>query len=267
MCPNAASSRSLGNNLVAWCMIGSMSDSYLVIDIETIVDVALPLPARTDVASLPPAPFHQIIAIGALWLDSAYRPIKLGVVGAYKSEAEVLESFVRFVEERRPDLVTYNGRGFDLPVIVARCLRHGVPFRHYYATSGIRNRFFTSGHFDLMDFMTDFGASRAVPLDTMTKMIGLPGKVGVDGKDVGPLFHAGRIEEVHAYCLCDVAQTAALFLRIQLLRGFFDRDGYRTAMEHLLSMMQSDQRVRPVYEAINRGALMLDESTGPSDIV
>jgi len=234
-----------------------MARSYLVIDIETVLDAALPLPAKLDGTLLPPPPHHQIVAIGALWMDDSYRSVKLGVVGASKSEADVLEDFVRFVEDRRPDLVTYNGRGFDLPVIIARCLRHGVPFRHYFQSSDLRYRYSAQGHLDLMDFMTDYGASRAVPLDTLTRLIGLPGKVGVDGKDVGPLVHAGRIDEVYAYCLCDVVQTAGLFLRVQLLRGILDRDGYRTAVEHLLQLMDEDVRVRPVSEATRRDALLL----------
>ena len=135
-----------------------MSGSFLVIDIETIVDASLPLYAKADGTLLPPPPFHQIVSIGALWMDGTYKPIKLGVVGASKSEPELLEDFVRFVNDRHPDLVTYNGRSFDLPVIVARCLRHGIAFRHYFESAGVRYRFSAHGHLDLMDFMTDFGA-------------------------------------------------------------------------------------------------------------
>lgn len=240
---------------VSFC--GMTPRSYLVIDIETIVDPALPLPAKMDASSLPPTPYHRVVAIGALWMDADYRPIKLGVVGQHKAESEVLEDFVRFVEERRPDLVTYNGRGFDLPVIVARCLRHGVSFRYYFQSSDVRYRYSAQGHLDLMDYMTDHGATRAVSLDTLAKLIGLPGKVGVDGKDVGPLVHAGRLEEVYAYCLCDVVQTAGLFLRVQLLRGVIDRDAYREAMEALIGLMEGDERVRPVIEGADRDALLL----------
>jgi predicted PolB exonuclease-like 3'-5' exonuclease len=200
-----------------------------------------------------------VVAIGALWLDPDYRPIKLGVVGQHKSEAEVLEDFVRFAEERRPDFVTYNGRGFDLPVIVARCLRHGVSFRHYFNSSDIRYRYSANGHLDLMDYVTDYGATRAVPLNTLAKLIGLPGKVGVDGKDVGPLVHAGRLDEVYAYCLCDVVQTAGLLLRVQLLRGVIDRKGFVEAANALISLMDKDERVRPVLEGTDKTLFLLEK--------
>ncbi len=234
------------------------SRSFLVIDIETVIDSKLPPPVKIEGrSSLPPAPYHRVVAIGALWMDAQYNLIKLGVVGQSKEEAAILEDFVHFVDERRPDLVTYNGRGFDLPVIVARCLRHGLAFRYYFQASDMRYRFSAQGHLDLMDYTTDYGATRAVSLDTLAKLIGLPGKVGVDGKDVGPLVQDGRIDEVNAYCLCDVVQTAGVFLRVQLLRGMIDRAKYRDAMGALIHLMEEDQRLRPVFEAIDRDSLML----------
>lgn len=243
----------------------SPARSFLVIDIETIIDPEIPMSAKLEQQppSLPPAPYHQVVTIGALWIDASHKPIKLGVVGEGKSEPDVLVDFVKFVEERKPDLVTWNGRGFDLPVIVARCMRHGVPFRHYFQSQDVRYRYSTQGHFDLMDFMSDFGASRAVSLDTMAKLIGLPGKVGVDGKDVGPLVHAGRIAEVNAYCLCDVVQTAGLFLRIELLRGRLDPESYQAAVSALLELMQADSRVAPVFQGIDRNRLMAVTGASP----
>ena len=250
------------------CDDGDMAyrSSFLVMDIETIIDPRIPLPSKSDQSALPPPPFHQVVAIGALLIDANYRPVRLGIVGEHKSEREALEGFAKFMGDRRSDLVTYNGRGFDLPVIVARCLRHGVTFPYYYRERDVRYRFSPRGHLDLMDFMTDFGAARAVPLDTYTKLIGLPGKVGVDGKDVGPMVHAGRIEEVYNYCLCDVVQTTGLFLRVQLLRGELDRERYIEAMKGLIELMSSDDRVAPVYEGIDRAALLLEESPSDSEI-
>jgi 3'-5' exonuclease len=83
--------------------------------------------------------------------------------------------------------------------------------------------------------------------------------VGVDGKDVGPLVHAGRIQEVRDYCLCDVVQTAGLFLRLELLRGQLDRARYRDAMLALLALVDADPRVAPVAQALNRQRLLLED--------
>jgi 3'-5' exonuclease len=233
---------------------------YLVLDIETVIDPELPLSTKVDQQppALPPPPYHQVVVIGLLWMDASYRVIRIGAIGEPKNERQILTDFVKFVQDRRPDLVTYNGRGFDLPVIASRCLKHGVPFKHYFQTSDVRYRFSPAGHFDLMDYMSDFGAARAIPLDTMAKLIGLPGKVGVDGKDVGPMVHAGRIAEVEAYCLCDVAQTTGLFLRVQLIRGLIDLEAYRLAMGSLIEMMGSDERLAPVHAGIRRERLMLE---------
>ncbi len=234
---------------------------YLVLDIETIIDPELPISTKVEQQppALPPPPYHQVVVIGVLWMDATYRVLKIGAIGGAKGEAQILRDFVRFVEDKKPDLVTYNGRGFDLPVIASRCLKHGIPFRHYFQAQDMRYRFSASGHFDLMDYMTDFGASRAVALDTMAKLIGLPGKVGVDGKDVGPMVHAGRLSEVEAYCLCDVAQTTGVFLRVQLVRGMIELGAYRTAMESLIELMGSDERLAPVYAGIGREKLLLVE--------
>jgi 3'-5' exonuclease len=234
--------------------------STLVLDIETVVDPALPRAETGQETGLPPPPFHQVVVIGVLWLDADYRIQRLGVVGDGKSEREILVDFCRFVSERKPLLVTYNGRGFDLPVITARCLRHGVPFRHYYASRDLRYRYSAEGHLDLMDFLTDFGACKASKLDVVARSIGMSGKVGVEGKDVGPMVHAGRLAEVQAYCLCDVVQTAAVLLRLQLVRGELPDELYRTAMKGLLEHIDQDERLRPVGEGLDRPRLLLEES-------
>jgi predicted PolB exonuclease-like 3'-5' exonuclease len=233
--------------------------TFLVLDIETVIDPELPISAKVDLQppALPPPPHHQIAVIGLLWMSADYKVIRIGVVGESKDEAGMLADFVKFVEDKRPDLVTYNGRGFDLPVIVARCMRHGIVFRHYFQAKDLRYRYSASGHLDLMDYLSDFGASRAVSLDTMAKLVGLPGKVGVEGKDVGPMVHAGRLAEVQAYCLCDVVQTAALFLRVQLVIGRLEREAYRDAMRALLEASRADARLRAVAEGLDETRLML----------
>jgi hypothetical protein len=110
-----------------------------------------------------------------------------------------------------------------------------------------------------MDYIADFGAAKPAKLDIVAKLIGMPGKVGVAGKDVGPLVHAGKIQEVRNYCLCDVVQTAAVLLRVQLLRGELEREPYQLAMGALLQLLREDARVSAISSGINEGRLLLTE--------
>jgi len=236
--------------------------SYLVFDIETVVDPDLPIADGSDAQKIPATPHHQIVALGALLMSGPdYEPKRLGIVGRDTTdERAILLEFTELVEKHAPTLVTFNGRGFDLPVITARCLHHGLPFRTYYRRRGMRYRFTEEDHFDLMDFLADFGAARPARLDVMAKLIGMPGKVGVDGKDVGPLVHKGRVDEVRDYCLCDVVQTAALFLRVELLRGAIDRAKYVTAARALLRHLSTNPRVHAaLWDHIDLERFLLGE--------
>jgi predicted PolB exonuclease-like 3'-5' exonuclease len=200
-----------------------------------------------------------VVVIGALMLDAAYEVKRLGIVSEAKDEPGMLADFAKLLEERRPCLATFNGRSFDMPVIATRCLRYGIPLRHYYRSRDVRYRFTAEGHLDLMDYVADFGAAKSSRLDVVAKLCGMPGKVGVEGKDVGPLVHAGRLQEVRNYCLCDVAQTAGVFLRVQLVRGELEREDYLRAMQGLISLIRGDERLAPVASQVNEPRLMLAE--------
>jgi predicted PolB exonuclease-like 3'-5' exonuclease len=232
--------------------------TYLILDIETILDPELPIAESSEAERLPAPPHHKVVVIGALSMSEQHEPRKLGCVGEGKDEPGILSDFAKFLEEKRPTLVTYNGRGFDMPVIACRCLRHGIPLRHYYASRDVRYRFSPDGHLDLMDYLADHGAAKPAKLDILAKLCGLPGKVGVDGKDVGPMVHAGRLQEVRNYCLCDVIQTTGLFLRTQLLRGELELGPYRKAMTQLLELIDTDPRIEPVRAALDRKRLLLE---------
>ena len=133
-----------------------------------------------------------------------------------------------------------------------------MPFPHYYAGRDLRYRFSPEGHLDLMDFIVDFGATRPSKLDIVAKSIGMPGKVGVAGKDVGPLVHAGKIDEVQAYCLCDVVQTAAVHLRLSFIRGLLDHESYLQAMRSLLELVATEDRLAVLRQGIDRPRLLLE---------
>jgi 3'-5' exonuclease len=233
--------------------------SFLVLDIETILDAELPIAESSEAERLPAPPHHRVVVIGVLWMGEDHEPKKLGVMGEGKDEKGILCDFAKFLDERRPTMVTFNGRGFDLPVIATRSFRHGLTLRYYYGNRDVRYRFSPDGHLDLMDFMADFGAAKPARLDIFAKLCGMPGKVGVDGKDVGPLVHAGRIQEVRDYCLCDVVQTTAVFLRVQLLRGELDHERYVRAMGELIRLVETDPRVAPVAALMDRARLLCQD--------
>jgi predicted PolB exonuclease-like 3'-5' exonuclease len=235
--------------------------TYLVVDAETVLDTSLPYPTTTD--RLPAAPYHRIVSLGVCWFDANHTVIRFGIVGEGKEEEATLADFVRFFEHKKPVIVSWNGRSFEMPVIAARCFKYGIPFAHYYEERSLHYRYSTEGHLDLMDFLSDFGASHPARLDTASRLIGLPGKMGVEGKDVGPLVHAGKLAEVQSYCLSDVIQIAALFLRTQLARGILDLVAYRRAMNELLRQVDKDERIAHVLAAIDRPTLLLEAKTPP----
>ena len=237
------------------------SASYLVVDIETVPDRDLWTPPQTPEAPdrsdkvFPPPHAHRIIAVGCLLLDEGYRLEKLGVIGQ-QDEREILEEFSAYVGRKRPMLVTYNGRSFDLPVLALRSLHHAVPMPWYYQERGVRFRYSEEGHLDLCDWLADHGATRSVSLDALARLIGLPGKIGVDGSQIEGLHNAGKLEIIQNYCLADVAQTALLFLRFRLLQGVLQAAEYRDAVQTLTASLREDARLRELMDAVDGKRLL-----------
>lgn len=226
-----------------------------MLDIETVPDAARwqKPDDRPDV--FPPNWAHQIVVIGTLWLDAEYRLTQLGVV-AGSDERSLLADLSRHVGAARPTLVTYNGRSFDLPVIAIRALCHGVPLPWYYRDPAVRSRHSEDGHLDLCDSLADHGATRVGGLDAIARLIGLPGKLGVDGSQVEGLYAQGALADIQAYCLTDVAQTAFLLLRFRLLQGRLAPAVYRARTEALLTGLAADPRTAPVVRGADRAHLL-----------
>lgn len=113
-------------------------------------------------------------------------------------------------------VVTFNGRGFDLPLMELAAFRYGIPAGDYYR--GSRNRF--NGPIDLMDWLTNFGAGRlAGGLNLLAKMLGKPGKMEVTGQDVYQMYLDGKLQEINDDCLCDALDTYFVFIRTRVLTG------------------------------------------------
>jgi 3'-5' exonuclease len=233
--------------------------NYLVFDIETRVDKelvklvydpenCLTLDQAYDTArdqilersgqqsDFFPVPFHIPISIATLQADETYRIRSLGCFGADRfAEPELIGKFWQLFESVQT-LVTFNGRGFDLPVLEARALKHGIPLPRYFATGQSRStyrgsRYNDAYHLDLCDFLSNFGTgTRRSSLNLFAKLIGLPGKYTIAGDDVEYLYRQNRLKEINQYCITDVLQTYLLFLRAELLRGKLDQAGYQAAV-------------------------------------
>ena len=183
-----------------------------------------------------PIPYHVPIAIATLQADEGYRIRALGCIGADRfSESELVSRFWQMFESCQT-LVTFNGRGFDLPVLELRALKLGLSLPRYFAAGQGRStyrgsRYSDSYHFDVCDYLSNFGAVyRRGSLDAIAKMVGLPGKYTIAGEDVEYLFRQGRLKEINQYCMTDTLQTYLLFLRVELLRGKLNAGSYEAAV-------------------------------------
>lgn len=147
------------------------------------------------------------------------------------SEEDIARKFWAWLEEFRGCLVTFNGRRFDLPVLELAALRWGISApRHFDDDNSARSRNSADRHLDLCDYLTNFGeVGLRGGMDILVKMLGLPGKVVLNGALVQEYFDAGRFDEIHDYCRADVIQSYFLFLRVQLIRGRLSQAAYEAA--------------------------------------
>jgi len=135
------------------------------------------------------------------------------------NETGIVRAFWERLDTFRGTLVTFNGRGFDLPVLELAAFRHGCRIPRYF-DRGFRRPDADEVHYDLYDFVTNGGLhGLRGGIDLLARLAGLPGKGDVDGARVQELWEAGRLADIHAYCRRDVIQTYFLFLRLEWLRG------------------------------------------------
>src|SRR5215510_3819385 len=146
------------------------------------------------------------------------------------SEEAIIRAFWQRLERFSGTLVTFNGRSFDLPVLELHALKYGCQASRYFSGKA-RNRYAEDGHFDLYDFLTNYGVHRLRGgFNLVAKMIGLPGKTEIDGSMVQQLWQEQRLDDIHRYCRHDVIQTYFLFVRIELLRGRLTSQQYEHAL-------------------------------------
>jgi predicted PolB exonuclease-like 3'-5' exonuclease len=146
---------------------------------------------------------------------------------AGESEGELIQRFYEGIEKYTPQLVSWNGGGFDLPVLHYRGLIHAVKAPRYWDLGEDDRDFkwnnyisrYHGRHLDLMDLLALYQGRANAPLSDLAQLMGLPGKLGMDGSEVWGAYQVGKLAEIRNYCETDVVNTYLIYLRFQLMRG------------------------------------------------
>ncbi len=172
---------------------------------------------------------HRVVAISvALRTGDSFRVWTLGDEDS--SEAEIVGRFFDGIARYTPDLVSWNGGGFDLPVLQYRALKHGIQAPRYWEIgesdrdfkwNNYLNRYHWR-HVDLMDVLANFSPRANAKLDEIATMLGFPGKLGMDGSQVWGKYLEGGVREIRNYCETDVLNTWLVYLRFEHMRGNLD---------------------------------------------
>ena len=222
--------------------------SYLIFDVETVADGDLIRRVRysdTEFSAAEaitryraelmeqkgkdviPVMFMLPISVAIAKVKSDFRLDDLTVLDApeYRPSEIARRFWQGWRHYGRPAFVTFNGRGYDLPVLELAAYRYGLSLPEWFNVEArsfeqSRNRYNTTAHIDLMDLISNFSAVRVVGgLNLLANLIGKPGKTGIDGSMIQDMYDAGEVESINDYCRCDVLDTYFVFLRSRVLLG------------------------------------------------
>ncbi len=175
------------------------------------------------------APLHlqRVLVISVVFRNAEGLRVHSFVDRDGQGEGRVIQTFFNSIEKHQPQLVSWNGGGFDLPVLHYSGLRHGVEASKYwdmgeddreYKWNNYISRYHMR-HLDLMDLLAMYSPKNNAPLDALAKLCGFPGKLGMDGSQVYPQYLEGRLEDIRRYCETDVMNTYLVYCRFQKMRG------------------------------------------------
>lgn len=188
---------------------------------------------------------HQVVAISAVLRTGDQ--FKVWSLGDSKSdEKEIITRFFDGIDRYSPTLVSWNGGGFDLPVLHYRSLVHGISAPRYWDTGDDDREFkwnnylnrFHSRHTDLMDVLAGYQIRAAAPLDRIAVLLNLPGKMGQSGARVWDQYQQGEIDEIRNYCETDVLNTYLVYLRWELTRGNLTENSWNTECQLVRSTLK-----------------------------
>lgn len=243
--------------------------TILVFDIETVpdVDVGRKLYDINDLSDHDTAqalfalrraktgtdflPHHlqKIVAISLVLCNT--KQLKVWSLGDESSdEKELITRFFNGIDKHMPTLVSWNGSGFDLPVLHYRALLHGIAAPTYWESGDNQQAFrwnnylnrFHYRHLDLMDVLAAYQNKAFAPLDQIASMLGFPGKMGMSGAHVWDEYLAGHLSQIRDYCETDVLNTYCVYLRFELMRGVINSTEYDKALNRLRLYLQEENK-------------------------
>lgn len=176
------------------------------------------------------------------------------------NEKELITRFYAGIDKHVPTLVSWNGSGFDLPVLHYRSLLHGVSAPLYWETGENQQSFkwnnylsrFHYRHIDLMDLVAGYQNKAFAPLDDISSMLGFPGKMGMSGSKVWDQYLDGQIKSIRDYCETDVLNTYCVFLRFELIRGTINHDEYTGKIKSLKDYLATEKDKIHLQEFLER---------------
>ncbi|MDX1809428.1 MAG: 3'-5' exonuclease [Sulfurospirillaceae bacterium] len=208
-------------------------------------------------SSFLPLPYHKIIAISAVIADDFGIFKKVSSIEG-ESEKEMIANFLAFLDKQNPKLISFNGRSFDVPLLMIRAMKYSLSCPAYFEVENsslnkskwdnYRYRFSNRFHIDLMDHISEFGATRGLKLDILCSMIGAPGKYDVHGSEVMELFYEDKIEKIKEYCESDVLNTYWLFLKYELLKGNLTIEDFKRSLDIMSNKLKEDKSYTKVFK-------------------
>lgn len=187
---------------------------------------------------------HKIVAISAV-LKTPQKCIVWSLGEETSTESELITRFFEGIQRYKPTLISWNGSGFDLPVLHYRALMHKVSAPQYWELGNSDNSFkwnnyisrYHYRHTDIMDVLSGYQAKASAPLDKIALLLNLPGKMGMHGSKVWEAYQQGDIAAIRNYCETDVLNTYLVYLRFDLFRGHLSLEEYDKRCEEVKNML------------------------------
>ncbi len=207
-------------------------------------------------SSFLPVVFHKVVAISAVITDDFGSFKKVSSIKA-NNEKDLIFEFLSFIDKNNPKLVSFNGRTFDIPMLMIRAMKYNISCPSYFEKENpifnkskwdnYRSRYSDRFHVDLMDHIAEFGAVRGLKLDTLCSLIGAPGKYEVSGDQVLDLYYENRFEKIREYCESDVLNTYWLYIQYELLKGNITKEDYFNNLLKMADLLPSNRGYFEVF--------------------